>query len=86
MNRVSVGVKVVVVVDAAPFSGAAVTLTNVVPQYIVTCCAAPGYVWLMGCEVFPAKVENMAMVSCRHELHVGRAPPARVTPRGREYG
>jgi len=39
----------------------------------------------MGCEALPAKVEKMAMVSCRHELQVGRAPPGRVTPRGREY-
>jgi len=40
MNRVSVGVMAVLVVEAAPFSGAAVTLTKVVPQYMVVCCAA----------------------------------------------
>lgn len=41
MNRVIVGVSDAVVAAAAPFSGAAVTLTKLVPQDIVICCAAP---------------------------------------------
>lgn len=37
----------------------------------------------MGCVEFEAKEEKMAIASCRHELHVGRAPPGRFTPSGR---
>jgi len=46
MVGVSDGVLVVV---AAPFSGAAVTLTNVRPQAIDSCCAADAYVFEIGC-------------------------------------
>ena len=45
--------------------------------------AAPGYVLLTGCEAFAANEENMAISSCKHELHVGRAPPGRLIPSGR---
>lgn len=41
MNRDIVGVKGTVEVEAAPFSGAAVTLTNAFPQYMEMVSAAP---------------------------------------------
>lgn len=72
-----------VVPEAAPFRGVAVWFTKVGPHARSICCAAALYVLLTGCVLFPANEENMAITSCRHVLHVGRAPPGRLTPSGR---
>lgn len=77
------GVNVAVEAEAAPLSGAAVTLTNAVPQYMEMVLAAPEYVLLMGCVEFAAKDEKMAISSWRHELQVGREPPGMLTPSGK---
>ena len=83
-SRAIVGANVGPVKEAAvPLSGAAVTFTKFAPQYITTCCAASEYVLLKGCVELSAKVEKMAISSCRHELHVVFAAPDRLTPRGR---
>ena len=50
-------------VEAAPLSGAAVTLTKAVPQYMEMVLAAPEYVLLMGWVAFAAKDEKMAISS-----------------------
>lgn len=68
---------------AAPLSGAAVTFTNFDPQDMESCCAAEVYVLLSGCVALLEKVANIAMVSCRHELQVGREPPGSSWPMGR---
>jgi hypothetical protein len=84
MIRVSVGVNDALAVGAAaPFSGAAVTLTNFDPQDMESCCAAEVYVLLSGCVLLLAKLAKIAMVSCKHELQVGREPPGSSWPIGR---
>lgn len=57
MIRTTVGVKDALAVGAAaPFSGAAVMLTNFEPQEIESCCAADVYVLLSGCVALLAKL------------------------------
>lgn len=68
---------------AAPFRGAAVMFTNFDPHEIESCWAAVVYVLLSGCVALLAKVAKIAIVSCKHELQVGREPPGSSWPMGR---
>lgn len=70
-------------VEAAAFNGAAVTFMNEVPQPMASCWAAGAYVLLSGWVELLAKLANIAIVSWRHELHVGRDPPGSCWPMGR---
>lgn len=57
MISASVGVKDALAVGAAaPFSGAAVILTNFDPHDMESCCAAEVYVLLSGCVALLAKL------------------------------
>ena len=57
MIRATIGVKDALAVGAtAPFSGAAVMLTNLEPQEMESCCAADVYVLLSGCVTLLAKL------------------------------
>lgn len=64
-------------------AGAKVEFTKPGPHCMFTSCAAAEYVFDIADFRLLLAAANIAIVSCKHVLHVGALPPGRLTLSGK---